>query len=86
MPRPRRTPESAARAEVLGNRLRTLREQAGLSRERLARLANVSAETVRKIEQGTTASPELFTFAALMDHLGDSIEDVIAEARGIGHE
>ncbi|WP_460710456.1 helix-turn-helix transcriptional regulator [Nocardioides dilutus] len=84
MPRPVSTPARVARARRLGSHLRTLREQAGLSRERLARLADVSTETVRKIESGATTSPELFTFVSLMDHLDASIEDVIDEVRDIG--
>lgn len=86
MPRPRSSPERVARAAKLGAKLRALREEAGLSRERLARLADVSTETVRKIEQGATTSPELFTFAALMDHFDASLEDVLDEVRAIGGE
>ncbi|WP_084541457.1 helix-turn-helix domain-containing protein [Nocardioides alkalitolerans] len=81
MPRPQSTPEQLARAGRLGRRLSALRRQAGLSQEALARLANVSTETVRKIEQGKTASPELFTFAALMDHLASTIDEVIEHVR-----
>lgn len=59
-----------------------MRERAELSREALARKAGVSTETVRKIEQGTTTSPELFTFAALMRELDASIDDTLRTVRG----
>ncbi|GAA4082059.1 helix-turn-helix domain-containing protein [Nocardioides kongjuensis] len=81
MPRQSASPERLARARRLGSLVRTLREQRGLSRERLARLADVSTETIRKIESGATASPEVFTFAAIMNHLDATIDDVLAQAQ-----
>ena len=85
MPRPPTSPERVARAKRLGVSLRSLREQRGMSRERLARLADVSSDTVRKIERGLT-TPELFTFAALAEQLGVSIDEVVAEVRRNEHE
>lgn len=48
-----------------------------MSREQLARAAGVSTETLRKIERGSTTSPELFTFAALLEQLGGSVDDTL---------
>ena len=77
MARPKSSPERVARAIALGIAVRRAREETGLSREQLARAAGLSTETVRKIERGSTTSPELFTFAALIEQLGGSIDDVL---------
>lgn len=77
MPRPASSPARVARAIRLGRTVRRMREEATMSREQLARAAGVSTETLRKIEQGSTTSPELFTFAALMEQLGGSIDDTL---------
>lgn len=81
MSRPPLTSEQLARAGRLGGRIAELRQEAGLTQEALARLAKISTETIRKIEQGRTASPELFTFAALMDHLASTIDEVVDHVR-----
>lgn len=50
-------------------RLREMRQEAGLSQEALARLANLSTRTVCKIEQGD-AEPGWRTVLDLADALG----------------
>jgi transcriptional regulator with XRE-family HTH domain len=43
----------------------------------LARSAGLSVETIRRIENGSTASPELFTFAAIARSLDVSIDGIV---------
>jgi transcriptional regulator with XRE-family HTH domain len=56
----------AAQAARLAGRLRELRENAGITQERLASQAGVSIATVRKIERGAVVEPGYFTVMALM--------------------
>jgi transcriptional regulator with XRE-family HTH domain len=56
-------------AMTFGERLRELREQAGLSQEALARAAGISTSTVSKMEQ-RTIDPSWSTVRALARALG----------------
>jgi transcriptional regulator with XRE-family HTH domain len=71
------SPERVARAKRLGAYVEARRKQAGMSREALARHSEISTETLRKIEKGGTSSPELFTFAAIMNSLNASIDQAV---------
>ena len=62
----------AAQAARLAGQLRQLRENAGITQERLAALAGVGIATVRKIETGVVVEPGYFTVVALMGALGIS--------------
>jgi transcriptional regulator with XRE-family HTH domain len=56
----------ASQAARLAGQLRQLRENAGITQERLAAQAGVSIATVRKIETGKVVEPGYFTVMALM--------------------
>jgi transcriptional regulator with XRE-family HTH domain len=62
-----------------GERLRELREAAGLSQEALARAADVSTSTVSKLEQ-RAADPSWSTVQALAKALGVSVTVFQADA------
>jgi transcriptional regulator with XRE-family HTH domain len=57
--------------------LRKLREQKGLTQEKLARLADVSNNTVIKIEAGKNQNPTLETLKRLAKALDISVDDLI---------
>lgn len=57
--------------------LRKLRGQKGLTQEKLARLADVSNNTVIKIEAGKNQNPTLETLKRLAKALGISVDDLI---------
>jgi transcriptional regulator with XRE-family HTH domain len=66
----------------LGLRLQQLRVENGLSQERLAVAADISAFTYRKLEKGesnpgTAANPRLRTLVALADVLGVSVVELL---------
>ena len=65
-------------ARRLSERLRALREQAGLSQEQLAVRAQVAVGTVRKIETGAVVEPGYFTVRALLQALGAADDDPAA--------
>ena len=57
--------------------LRKLREQKGLTQEKLARLADVSNNTVIKIEASKNENPTLDTLKKLAKALDISVDDLI---------
>lgn len=73
------TEQDRTRALRLGIALGQLRGNR-LSAERLARLADVSVDTVRKLEQGRSAHPGLFIVSAIVHELGGNLSDVVATA------
>jgi len=54
-----------------------LREQKGLSQDRLAKLADIANNTIIKIEQGENQNPTLDTLNKLAKALEISIDDLI---------
>ena len=65
-----------AQAARLAALLRSRRESAGITQERLAAGASVCISTVRKIESGAVVEPGYFTVLALMSVLGISPADI----------
>jgi transcriptional regulator with XRE-family HTH domain len=57
--------------------LRKLREEKGLSQERLARLSDVANNTIIKIEAGKNQNPTLDTLKKIAKSLDVSIDDLI---------
>lgn len=68
------TPEERERGERLG---RLLREARGTrSMVEVAKVAGLSAETLRKIETGRAPTPAFFTVAALAGALALSMDEI----------
>jgi len=65
----------AEQAQRLADRLRSLRERAGLSQEQLAARAEVSVATVSKIETGAVREPGYFTVVAMLGVLEVAVEE-----------
>lgn len=57
--------------------LKKLREQKGLSQDRLAKLADIANNTIIKIEQGKNQNPTLDTLKKLAEALAVSVDDLI---------
>lgn len=70
------TSEELLRGRRLGELLRSAR--AGRSMVEIARAADISVETLRKIESGRIATPAFFTVTALATALGLSLDDIAA--------
>lgn len=81
--------EAVSKAEFsreLGLNIQRLRLERGLSQERLAHLAGLSAYTLQKFEKGeskpgTPMNPRLFTLLALAQVLDIDIEQLLPAAR-----
>ena len=61
----------------LSKNLKKLREQNGLSQDRLAKLADIATNTIIKIEQGENQNPTLDTLKKLAKALAVSVDDLI---------
>lgn len=62
---------------VESNRIKRLREKLGLSQEKLARLADVSNNTIINIEAGKQQNPTVETIKKIANALGVSIEELV---------
>ncbi len=62
---------------VESNKVKKLREKLGLSQERLARLADVSNNTIINIESGKQQNPTIETVKKIANALGVSIEEIV---------
>lgn len=65
---------------MLSKKIRELRNKKGLSQEKLARLANVSYNTIVKIESGESKNPTFQTMVGIAKALNISL-DQLADKR-----
>lgn len=61
----------------LAKKVKQLREKLGLSQEKLARLADVSNNTIINIEAGKQDNPTIDTLKKVAKGLGVSVEELI---------
>jgi transcriptional regulator with XRE-family HTH domain len=64
---------------MLAQKIRKLRKKKGLSQEKLARLAEVSYNTIVKIESGESKNPTFQTMAGIAKALNISLDVLAAE-------
>jgi transcriptional regulator with XRE-family HTH domain len=62
---------------MLAENIRKLRKKKGLSQEKLARLADISNNTLIKIEQGIAKEPTITTVTKIASALGVSIDILV---------
>jgi transcriptional regulator with XRE-family HTH domain len=60
----------------IGYRIKTLRESAKLSQEKLAKLAHTSRETIASMEQGRRTNPTLETLQEIVAACGATMSDL----------
>ena len=68
--------------QVLGSRVRRLRETAGLTQETLARAAGVGRITLVRLENGNHV-PKLTTLKAIANAFERPVEDLLAGPDGV---
>ena len=61
---------------MLAKKIRELRNKKGISQEKLARLADVSYNTIVKIESGESKNPTFGTMAGIAKALGISLDQL----------
>ena len=62
---------------VESSKIKKIREKLGLSQEKLARLADVSNNTIINIEAGKQQNPTIDTIKKIAKSLNVSIEDLL---------
>ena len=61
----------------IGKNLKNLRKQRGLSQDRLSKLADISYNTVIKLETGGIVNPTIETLQKIAKALNVSVDDLI---------
>jgi len=64
---------------MLAKKIRELRKDRKLSQEKLARLADVSYNTIVKIESGESKNPTIRTMAGIAKALDISLDELVKE-------
>jgi transcriptional regulator with XRE-family HTH domain len=64
---------------MLAKKIKELRRKKGISQDKLAREANVSYNTIVKIENGGSNNPTVLTLAGIAKALGVSLDDLAKE-------
>ena len=62
---------------MIGKNIKKLRQQKKLSQERLARLTDISLNTLTKIESGFTKRPAIQTIHKIAKALNTSLDDLV---------
>jgi transcriptional regulator with XRE-family HTH domain len=62
---------------MLAENIKRLRKKKGLSQEKLARLADISNNTLIKIEQEVAKEPTITTVTKIASALGVSIDELV---------
>ena len=62
---------------TIGKNIRRVRKKLGFSQDKLSKLAEVSYNTVVKIESGENKNPTLDTLKKIAKALGVSVDDLI---------
>ena len=63
---------------MIGRNIRTLREMRGFSQDRLSKLADLSLNTIVKVESGRNPNPTIDTLLKIASSLDAKINDLIA--------
>ena len=64
---------------IKSTKIKHLREKKGLSQEKLARIADVSNNTIVNIESGKQKNPTIETVSKIAKALGVAIDELISE-------
>jgi transcriptional regulator with XRE-family HTH domain len=64
---------------MLGKNIKELRQKRKLSQEKLARLTNISLNTLTKIESGFTKRPSIQTIHKIAKALGISLDKLVED-------
>lgn len=62
---------------MISKNIRKLREQKGISQDRLSKLADISLNTIAKLELGDSQNPTIETLQKIAKALDVKVEDLI---------
>lgn len=69
----------------LGHRLRSLREERGLTQQALARAAGIATDMVSRLENGHYSSPGLRTLLRIADGMGLPVSALLPDVQTVAH-
>jgi transcriptional regulator with XRE-family HTH domain len=69
----------------LGHRLRSLREERGLTQQALARAAGIATDMVSRLENGHYSSPGLRTLLRIADGMGLPVSALLPDVQTVPH-
>lgn len=64
---------------MIGKNIKKIRQQKGVSQEKLARCADISLNTLTKIESGFTKYPTIQTVHKITKALGVSLDRIVED-------
>jgi len=64
---------------MIGENIKALRQKRKLSQEKLARLTDISLNTLTKIESGFTKRPSIQTIHKIAKALGESLDKLVED-------
>src|SRR5690606_28773241 len=67
----------------LGHRLRTLREERGLTQQAVARAAGIATDMVSRLENGHYSSPGLRTLLRIADGMGITVATLLPDVQTV---
>lgn len=82
-PHPSRSHYEKAYMTELGHRLRSLREERGLTQHAVARAAGIATDMVSRLENGHYSSPGLRTLVRIADGMGVSVAAMLPDVPGM---
>lgn len=69
----------------LGHRVRSLREERGLTQQALARAAGIATDMVSRLENGHYSSPGLRTLLRIADGMGLPVSALLPDVHNVAH-
>ena len=67
----------ASKESVIANNIKKYRQKLGISQDRLSKMADVTYNTVIKIESGGSKNPTIDTLSKIAKALSVSVDDLI---------
>ncbi len=62
---------------TIAKNIKKYRKKAGISQDKLSKLANITLQAITKIELGITPDPRIGTMSKIANALGVSVDDLI---------
>jgi transcriptional regulator with XRE-family HTH domain len=63
---------------MIGSRIRNLRQKRGISQDRLSKMADLSLNTIVKIESGRNPNPTIKTLYKIAKSFSVKVDDLVA--------
>lgn len=70
--------DKTANYNIIGHKIRILREARGISQDRLSKLADLSLNTIVKVESGKNPNPTIKTLSKIAKSFRVKVDDLIA--------